>query len=79
MRKWILGFTFVLFGILIWFLFIRSYDFTVSFKAKTLPEIVNQSVKVWNKKIEGTLNRLPNEDITQKIQLEDRSLSYQWN
>ncbi len=79
MRKLILGFALVLFGVLIWFLFIRPYDFTVSFKAKTLPEIVNQSVKVWNKKIEGTLDWQPNEDIIQNVQLEDRSLSYQWN
>jgi effector-binding domain-containing protein len=79
MRKWILGFAFILFGVLIWFLFIRSYDFTVSFKAKTLPEIVNQSVKVWNKKIKGNLDRQPNEDIIQKVQLEGRSLSYLWN
>jgi effector-binding domain-containing protein len=79
MRKWILGFAFVLFGVLIWFLLIRPYDFTVSFKANTLPEIVNQSIKVWNKKLEGSLSRLPNDEIIQKIQLGDRSLSYQWN
>ena len=47
MRKWILGFAIVLFGVLTWFLLIRPYDFTVSFKANTLPEIVNQSVKVF--------------------------------
>ena len=79
MRKWILGFALVFLGVLIWFLFIRSYDFTVSFKAKTLPEIVNQSVKVWNKKIEGSLERQPNGNIIQKIQSKDRSLSYLWN
>jgi effector-binding domain-containing protein len=79
MRKWILGFAFVFFGVIIWFLFIRPYDFTVSFTAKTLPEIVNQSVKVWNKKIDGTLERQPNEDLVQKVQLDDRALSYQWH
>jgi len=79
MRKWILGFAFVLFGVLIWFLFIRPYDFTVSFKANTLPEIVNQSLKVWNKEVEGTLDNRANEDIIQKLRLGERSLSYQWN
>jgi effector-binding domain-containing protein len=79
MRKWILGFALVLFGVLIWFLFIRTYDFSVSFKAKTLPEIVNQSLKVWNKEVEGTLENRANEDIIQKLRLGERSLSYQWN
>lgn len=79
MRKWILGFALVLFGVLIWFLFIRTYDFSVSFKAETLPEIVNQSLKVWNKEVEGTLYNRAKEDIIQKLRLGERSLFYQWN
>ena len=57
MRKWIQGFGFIMLAVLIWYLFIKPYDFSVSFKAKTFPEIVNQSVKVWNREVKGSIEQ----------------------
>jgi effector-binding domain-containing protein len=78
MQKWILGCTVVIIGVLTWFLFLKPYDFSVSFKAKTLPEIVNQSVKIWNSKIEGSIKQLENNGILLRIPYKSDSLTYQW-
>lgn len=78
MRKWILGFSFVLLAVLIWYLFIKPYDFSISFKAKTLPEIVNQSVKVWNGKVQGSIEQNSDGSFEQKIKTKNDLLSYHW-
>jgi effector-binding domain-containing protein len=78
MRKWIFGFGFILLAVLIWYLFMKPYDFSVSFKAKTLPEIVNQSVKVWNEKVEGSIEQNSDKSFDQKIKTNNSLLTYHW-
>lgn len=79
MRKWILGCTVLLVGILIWYLFIKPDDFSVSFKAKTLPEIVVQSVKIWNTKKNGDIDQQGDRSIIQRLPFRNDSLTYTWN
>ena len=79
MRKWILGLGFVLIAVIIWYLFIKPFDFSVSFKAKTLPEIINQSVKVWNGQVKGTIAQNSSGNIEQRIQTQNDSLTYHWD
>ncbi|NER14638.1 AraC family transcriptional regulator [Leptobacterium flavescens] len=38
----------ILLGGLLWYLFIKPYDYLVSFKAKTFPGTINQVIKTWN-------------------------------
>jgi len=40
-------------GFLVWFLFLKPYDYLVSFKVKTLPGTINQSIKLWNTSLDG--------------------------
>ena len=40
-------------GFLVWFLFLKPYDYLVSFKVKTLPGTINQSIKLWNTTLVG--------------------------
>ena len=79
MRKWIQGFGFIMLAVLIWYLFIKPYDFSVSFKAKTFPEIVNQSVKVWNREVKGSIEQNSDGSLEQKIQTQNSLLTYHWD
>ncbi len=40
-------------GFLLWFLFLKPYDYLVSFKVKALPGTINQSIKLWNTSLVG--------------------------
>ena len=40
-------------GFLVWFLFLKPYDYLVSFKVKTLPGTINQSIKLWSTTLVG--------------------------
>jgi effector-binding domain-containing protein len=79
MRKWILGCAVLVIGVLSWYLFLKPDDFSVSFKAKTLPEIVVQSVKIWTTQKNGVIDQLGERKILQRIPFKNDSLTYQWN
>ena len=71
---------FLLLGSLIWYLFIKSYDYSVSITCKTFPGTINQSIKVW-----GNTNRntvlLQEKDflnIDQQLKFNDSLFQYQW-
>jgi len=38
---------FVLIGGLVWYLFLKPHDYQATFKAKTFPGAINQSIKYW--------------------------------
>lgn len=66
---------------LIWYFFIKSYDYTIRFETKTLPGTVNQSLKLWDQTLDtvqkiqqvGSLYQL-----TQKVQFSDSVHRYTW-
>jgi len=53
LKKSILIISVLLSGFLVWYLFIKPYDYLVTFKAKTIPGAINQSLKLWNSSLEG--------------------------
>lgn len=53
MKKIILIISVFISGFLIWLLFLKPYDYLVTFKVKTLPGTINQSIKLWNTSLDG--------------------------
>lgn len=71
----------VLLSFLIWYFFLKPYDYLVSFKAKTFPGTINQSVKAWTLSLDGarmekTSNIL---QFDQTIPYNDSTFLYQWS
>lgn len=71
----------VLLGILLWYLFIKPYDYLVTFKASTSPGTINQTIKAWGSDLDNAsvigqedLNRLE-----QQIEFNDSIFLYKWN
>ena len=54
-RKIISGVLFLALTVVIWFLFIRDYDFRVKFSVETLPDIALATFKTWQTTQDGTL------------------------
>jgi len=81
MKKKIISLIGALFlGVLLWYLFIKPYDYLVSFKAKTFPGAINQSIKTWNKSLEnrGVIDQVDINNLTQQITFNDSIFSYKW-
>lgn len=81
MKKYILIISFLLSGFLVWYLFIKPYDYLVTFKAKTIPGVINQSLKLWNSSLEGAKIE-SSEDIlnlNQTVRYNDSTFLYQYN
>ncbi len=53
LKKYILILCVLLSGFLVWYFFLKPYDYLVTFKAKTTPGAINQSLKLWNTSLEG--------------------------
>ncbi len=67
-------------GFLIWYLFLKPYDYLVTFKVNTTAGTINQSLKQWNLGLEGS-NTLQQENLnslTQKININDTVYLYNW-
>jgi len=70
----------ILIGYLTWYLFIKPYDYLVSFKAKTFPGTINQSIKTWSYALDDS-NIIEQDDIhilKQKISFKDSTYIYKW-
>ena len=67
-------------GGLVWYLFIKSHDYRVTFQAAASPGTINQTIKTWN----TTLNEAEIVEVTglevlkQKLQFGDSSHLYEW-
>jgi len=68
------------FMVLGWYLFVRSFEFEVNFKAKTLPGDIIQSIRLWNRSLDhaeiiqvDSINHLE-----QKILFNGRTYIYDW-
>ncbi len=79
-RVWRIFGLIALLGI-VWYLFLKPFDYLVTFKAKTTPGTLNQTIKLWTKTLEqsellekGTLH-----NFSHQIQFNDSIYSYNWS
>ncbi len=67
---------------LIWYLFIKPYDYTIRFKANTFPGAINQMLKQWDPKT-GTIAKIEQNgsiyQLTQQMAFNDSIHRYEWN
>ena len=71
---------FLLLASLVWYLFIKPYDYSVSIISKTFPGTINQSIKLWGNTISNTV-LLEEKDflnIDQQLKFKDSLVKYQW-
>ena len=72
---------FLLAGFLLWYLFIKPYDYLVTFKVKTSAGTINQTIKLWNTSLENSSpiqqDNLAN--LTQQIKIKDSTYNYEWS
>lgn len=71
---------FLLLGPLLWYLFIKPYDYSVSIMAKTFPGTINQSIKLWGQTNKNTvlLEETDFLNIDQQLKFNDSTFQYQW-
>lgn len=70
----------ILSGFLIWNLFLKPYDYLVTFKARTFPGAINQTIKTWNYSQKGAKIE-PSDDLytlKQTIPFSDSTFIYNW-
>jgi len=80
LKKIIVVIGIVLCGALTWYLFLKPYDYLVTFKSKTFPGAINQSIKLWNfslkgAQIESSENLL---ELKQIVQYNDSTFQYHY-
>ncbi|MCB0473053.1 MAG: AraC family transcriptional regulator [Flavobacteriaceae bacterium] len=54
MRKTVWVVVLLIAGFLVWYLLIKPYDYLITFKVKTIPGTINQSVKLWSETLDGS-------------------------
>lgn len=72
---------FGLFVSLTYYLFFKSADFEINFKAKTLPGDLIQTLRIWNRSMRGAevIQVDSFKRVTQRIVWNDRSYIFRWN
>ena len=81
MRNKIVYFVVFLFlGSLVWYLFLKPYDYSVSIISKTFPGTINQSIKSWGNtnKNNVLLEERDFLNIDQQLKFNDSIYQYQW-
>ncbi|MBC8766540.1 AraC family transcriptional regulator [Arenibacter sp. BSSL-BM3] len=65
---------------LVWYLFLRPYDYSVSIKSKTFPGTINQSIKLWGNANKNTVLLKQKDFLTidQQLLFNDSIFQYQW-
>ncbi|MDN3643540.1 GyrI-like domain-containing protein [Lutimonas halocynthiae] len=81
LKKIILFLCVVLSGFLVWSLFLKPYDYLVTFKVNTIPGVVNQSLKLWNSSIEGAKIEASEDlfDLKQIVSYNDSTFQYHYH
>ena len=81
MKKVILVLLPLLVAGLLWYLFIKPYDYLVTFKARTFPGTINQSIKTWNSTLKDAqlVNQEGLNQLEQNIKFSDSTYLYQWD
>jgi len=67
---------------LIWYLFLKPYDYTIRFKTQTFPGAINQTLKKWDKNLTPIKKIEQNSsiyDLTQHLKFNDSTYRYQWH
>ncbi|NER16928.1 GyrI-like domain-containing protein [Spongiivirga citrea] len=72
--------SFTIVGFLVWYLFIKPYDFLGSIKVKTFPGAINQTLKVWSNSLENSRVEFDSDlvNLTQHLSISDSSYIYKW-
>lgn len=81
MKKALIGFSLIIILGLIWYLFIKSYDYTIRFTTDTNAGTINQSLKLWDQTLDTIESIKQNESLyrlTQKVRFGDSIHRYQW-
>ncbi|MEZ4779715.1 MAG: GyrI-like domain-containing protein [Flavobacteriaceae bacterium] len=75
------GLLIAILGTLIWYFFIKEYDYQINFEVKTTTGTVNQSIKSWNSSHENPqpIQQISEKELIQKITIKDSSFTYLWN
>lgn len=71
----------LLIGIL-WYLFLKPYDYTIRFKANTFTGPINQTLKLWDKgqpTTKGIIQNASIQELTQYLKFNDSTYRYQWH
>lgn len=74
-------FILLLIGSLIWYLFIKPYDYRVTFKTKAIPGTINQSIKLWANGLDQS-QLLIQDDLQHfkhQMQFNDSIYEYDWH
>ncbi|MGB5781698.1 MAG: GyrI-like domain-containing protein [Eudoraea sp.] len=81
MKKVILVLVPILIVGLVWYLFIKPYDYLVTFKVRTFPGTINQSLKIWNSTLKDAqlVNQVGFTHLEQNIKFNDSTYLYQWD
>jgi len=81
MKKIVYGLLFIIFGGILWYLFVYPYDYLVTMKAKANVGTINQLVKLWNTDLEQTTleSNKDLERLTQTFHFNDSTHIYQWD
>lgn len=71
----------IMLGFLVWYMFIKPYDYLVTFNAKTFPGAINQSIKTWSRSLDHSVIIEQNNinELSQKISFNDSTYLYKWN
>lgn len=80
MKKVYLTISLLLAAILLWFLFLKPYDYLVSFNAASFPGTVNQSIKSWSKVLESSTIEKSDDvlHLKQTVKFNDSIFIYDW-
>lgn len=80
MKKLFFGIVLLICGGLIWLLFVKSADYTVSIETKTVPGVVNQTIKTWNQTLEfSEIQQQDYKNLSQTIKFNDSTFLVEWN
>ncbi|MCB0456443.1 MAG: GyrI-like domain-containing protein [Flavobacteriaceae bacterium] len=76
--KW--GLLIAVLGTLIWYFFLKEYDYQISFEAKTTVGTVNQSIKSWNSSLENPqpIQQISENELLQTILRKDTAYHFLW-
>lgn len=76
--KW--GSILVAIGALLWYLFVKEYDYQINFEAKTTVGTVNQSLKSWNSSLENPqpIQQISENELLQIILKKDTVYEFLW-
>lgn len=71
---------FTIVGFLVWYLFIKPYDFLGSIKVKTFPGAINQTIKIWSNSLEDSSVNFDSDltNLIQHLSISDSSYTYKW-